>query len=97
MKKRSHLEQNYLGFTDLLVGIVLGLIVGIFQVLYNNFKKPYEVRTFKDNGEDVLHLELSENLTFLSKASMIDTVAHIPDNSSILIDASMNPLMPMII
>lgn len=75
-------------FTDLLVGIVLGLIVGIFQVLYNNFKKPYEVRTFKDNGEEVLHLELSENLTFLSKASMIDTVAHIPDNSSILIDAS---------
>ena len=75
-------------FTDLLIGIVLGLIVGIFQVLYNNFKKPYEVRTFKENGEDVLHLELSENLTFLSKASMIDTVAHIPDNTSILIDAT---------
>jgi len=75
-------------FTNLLIGIVLGLIVGVFQVLYNNFKKPYEVRTFTENGEDVLHLELSENLTFLSKASMIDTVAHIPDNSSILIDAS---------
>ena len=75
-------------FTDLLIGIVMGLIVGIFQVLYNNFKKPYEVRTFTENGEDVLHLELSENLTFLSKASMIDTVAHIPDNTSILIDAT---------
>lgn len=74
--------------TDLLIGIVLGLIVGIFQVLYNNFKKPYEVKSFTENDKDVLHLELSENLTFLSKASMIDTVAHIPDNSSILIDAS---------
>ncbi len=75
-------------FTDLLIGIVMGLVVGIFQVLYNNFKKPYEVKTFTENGEDVLHLELSENLTFLSKASMIDTVAHIPDNTNLLIDAS---------
>lgn len=75
-------------FTDLLIGIVMGLVVGIFQVLYNNFKKPYEVKTFTENGEEVLHLELSENLTFLSKASMIDTVAHIPDNANLLIDAT---------
>ena len=75
-------------FTDLLIGIVLGLIVGIFQVLYNNFKKPYEVKATTENGESKLHLELSENLTFLSKASMIDTVSHIPDNSVVLIDAS---------
>ena len=75
-------------FTDLLIGIVLGLIVGIFQVLYNNFKKPYEAKTFTEEGEDVIHLELSENLTFLSKASMIDTVAHIPDNAAVILDAS---------
>lgn len=75
-------------FTDLLIGIVLGLVVGIFQILYNNFKKPYQVKTFTDNGEDVLHLELSENLTFISKAAMIDTVAHIPDNCTVLIDAT---------
>ena len=71
--------------TNLLVGILIGLCVGIFQVLYNNFKKPYQVQTSDDN---TLRLELSENLTFLSKASMIDTIAHIPDNTSIVIDAS---------
>lgn len=75
-------------FTDLLIGIVLGLVVGIFQILYNNFKKPYQVKAFTDNGKDVLHLELSENLTFISKAAMIDTVAHIPDNCTVLIDAT---------
>lgn len=75
-------------FTDLLIGIVLGLIVGIFQVLYNNFKKPYEVKKTSENGDHKLHFELSENLTFLSKASMIDTVSHIPDNSVVVIDAT---------
>ncbi len=75
-------------FTDLLIGIILGLVVGVFQVLYNNFKKPYEVKATSENGENIIHLELSENLTFLSKASMIDTVAHIPDNASVLIDAT---------
>ncbi|MEM6737681.1 MAG: SulP family inorganic anion transporter [Bacteroidota bacterium] len=75
-------------FTDLLIGIVMGLVVGVFQVLYNNFKKPYEVKTTQENGKSKLHLELSENLTFLSKASMIDTVAHVPDNATVVIDAS---------
>ncbi len=76
-------------FTDLLKGIVLGLVVGIFQILYNNFKKPYEVKKHKDeDGEHKLQLELSENLTFLSKAHMIDTVAHIPDNTSVIFDAT---------
>lgn len=75
-------------FTDLLKGIVLGLVVGIFQILYNNFKKPYGVGKREENGEKKLHLELSENLTFLSKASMIDTVSHIPDNSSVIFDAT---------
>lgn len=75
-------------FTDLLIGILLGLAVGIFHVLYNNFKKPYEVKREMGDGSSKMHLELSENLTFLSKASMIDTIAHIPDNANIVIDAT---------
>lgn len=75
-------------FTDLLIGIVLGLVVGIFQVLYNNFRKPYAVKTIEENGESKMIFELSENLTFLSKASMIETVSHIPDNANVVMDAS---------
>lgn len=75
-------------FTDLLVGIVLGLAVGIFQVLYNNFKKPYDVKSVGEGDDKTMHFELSENLTFLSKASMIETVSHIPNNSKVVIDAS---------
>jgi len=75
-------------FTDLLIGIMLGLAVGIFQVLYNNFKKPYEVKISEKDGDHKLHLELSENLTFLSKASMIETISNIPSKASVVIDAS---------
>ncbi|WP_425389475.1 SulP family inorganic anion transporter [Ekhidna sp.] len=75
-------------FTDLLIGILLGLVVGIFQILYNNFRKPYVVETLESNGTTKLRLELSENLTFLNKASIIETVSHLPDDSDITIDAS---------
>ncbi|SNS41699.1 Sulfate permease, MFS superfamily [Ekhidna lutea] len=75
-------------FTDLLIGIIMGLVVGIFHILYNNFRKPYVVKTLQENGETKLRLELSENLTFLNKASIIETVSHLPDDSDITIDAS---------
>ncbi|MEO9482718.1 MAG: SulP family inorganic anion transporter [Ekhidna sp.] len=75
-------------FTDLLIGILLGLTVGIFQILYNNFRKPYVVQTISENGNKKLQLELSENLTFLNKASIIETISHIPDDSDVTIDAS---------
>ncbi|MEQ9466741.1 MAG: SulP family inorganic anion transporter [Ekhidna sp.] len=75
-------------FTDLLIGIIMGLCVGIFQILYNNFKKPYAIESIEEEGGKKLRLELSENLTFLNKASIIETISHLPDNSDITIDAS---------
>lgn len=75
-------------FTDLLIGILLGLAVGIFHILYNNFRKPYVVETTQGGDSKKLRLELSENLTFLNKASIIETVSHIPDDSEVTIDAS---------
>ncbi len=75
-------------FTDLLIGILMGLTVGIFQILYNNFRKPYVVQTINEEGGTKLKLELSENLTFLNKASIIETISHIPDETDIFIDAT---------
>ena len=75
-------------FTDLLIGILMGLSIGIFQVLYHNFKKPYNVTTINENGKTKLKLELSENLTFLNKASIIETVSHLPNDTEIMIDAT---------
>lgn len=75
-------------FTDLLIGIGLGLAVGIFQILYSNFRQPYAVNHISENGSTRMHIQLAENLTFLSKANLIDTIAHIPDDTKVVIDTS---------
>jgi len=76
-------------FTDLLIGIVMGLIVGVFQILYANLKRPYAVETIQeDHGHKKIKIELSENLTFLNKASIIETISHIPDESRVILDAT---------
>lgn len=75
-------------FTDLLIGIGLGLVVAIFYVLYNNFKKPYFIQ--KDDhlpGQPIV-LELSEDVTFLNKASILQALNHLPDDSKVIIDAT---------
>ena len=46
------------------------------------------VTKLEENGKIKLKLELSENLTFLNKASIIETVSHLPDDSYVTIDAS---------
>ncbi|MFN1836087.1 SulP family inorganic anion transporter [Balneola sp. MJW-20] len=75
-------------FTDLLIGIGLGLLVAVSFVLYNNYKSPYFFDPEKhEDGKPVL-LELSEEVTFLNKASMLQTLNHIPNGTDLIIDAS---------
>ncbi len=75
-------------FTDLLIGISLGLVVGIFHILYTNSNTPYTIKKSESNGKPKLTLLLVENLTFLNKASIIKTISHFPNDSEITIDAS---------
>jgi MFS superfamily sulfate permease-like transporter len=75
-------------FTDLLIGIALGLVVAIFFVLYNNYKKPYFFHPEKYNDGEPIVLELSQDVTFINKASILQTLNHMPANSTVIIDAS---------
>ena len=74
-------------FTDLLVGIAIGLAVAIFYILYDNYKKPFlfEDKHLKDG---TIHLELAENVTFINKASIQNTLSQIPDGAKVVIDGS---------
>ncbi len=75
-------------FTDLLMGIGLGLAVAIFHILYNNYKTPYHFNpeAYKE-GEPIL-IELSEDVSFLNKGSILQTLNHLPDNAEVFIDGS---------
>jgi MFS superfamily sulfate permease-like transporter len=77
-------------FSDLLVGVGLGMVIAISIILYNNFKVPYILSKTKKEGDDNDHItiKLSEDVTFLNKASILKLVNDIPDNTSVTIDAS---------
>lgn len=75
-------------FTDLLMGIGMGLVVAIFYVLYNNYKKPFLFESDKHIKDGTIRLELAEDVTFINKASIQRTLSQIPDGAKVIIDAS---------
>lgn len=73
-------------FKDLLWGVGIGLVVAIFEILYLNYKKPYlvDVDLIKDNNE--FHFQLAEDVTFLHKASILETLNKVPNGSKVIVD-----------
>ena len=74
-------------FTDLLIGIFLGMIVAVSVILWNNYKIPYRLKKENLQGKEHIKIVLSEDVTFLNKASIQRTLAQIPDHTSVIIDA----------
>jgi MFS superfamily sulfate permease-like transporter len=75
-------------FTDLLIGVSLGLFVGIMQILWNNYKTPYHFDPSAYVEGQPVQIQLSEDVTFLNKASILQTLNHLPDGCHIVIDGS---------
>tara|TARA_R110000796_G_scaffold252596_1_gene388457 strand:- start:104770 stop:106350 length:1581 start_codon:yes stop_codon:yes gene_type:complete len=79
-------------FTDLLIGILIGMAVGIFYILKANYKVPYHYKEEKQvsdsESNSKIRLELSEHVSFLNKASLQLTLEHLPHNSSVVLDGS---------
>ena len=75
-------------FTDLLTGIGIGLSFAIFYILYYNFKTPYRVQLDEDGERQVLRIELSRDVTFLNKASILLALDRIPEHAELTIDGT---------
>ena len=75
-------------FTDLLFGIGLGMVVAIFNILRNNYKKPYFFYAEGYKEGEPIRLVLAQEVTFLNKAAILQTLNHVPENSHVIIDAS---------
>ncbi|GAB3199805.1 SulP family inorganic anion transporter [Pontibacter aydingkolensis] len=73
-------------FTDLLVGICIGLAVGIFYILKANYKSPYFYHKEEQQDREIIRIKLSEHVSFLNKASIVLTLEHMPNNSHVIID-----------
>lgn len=74
-------------FTDLLVGISLGLVVAIVHVLWQNYKMPYHFHPEEHEEGKPVRIALSEQVTFLNKVSIMKTLNDLPDGTSVEIDA----------
>ena len=74
--------------TDLLKGIGIGLAFSIFFILYVNYKSSHYLEKIKDGATDLLVVHLSENMTFLNKASLNSELDSIPAGAKVVLDYS---------
>lgn len=75
-------------FTDLLTGVGIGLGISILFILRGNLKRAYDFRKEQYADGDVIHIDLAQEVSFLNKAAIKQTLNEIPENSKVIIDAS---------
>lgn len=76
--------------TDLLKGIAIGLAFSIFYTLRHSYRNSHHLKNVVTNedGKQVHHLVLAEEVSFFNKASVIKALDAIPSNSKVIIDCS---------
>ncbi len=75
-------------FTDLLTGVMIGLAIGIFSILYNNYRVPFHFDPEKYEDGEPIRVQLSEDVSFLNKASIQRTLTSLPEGAHVIIDAT---------
>ena len=82
-------------FTDLLWGVLIGLAAGTFYILRANLATPYYMHSRQARQEEGptgkrmhIDIELSENVSFLNKASVSRALQDIPDDARVRISGA---------
>ena len=71
-------------FTDLLIGIAIGIVVSMFFLLRKNFKNDYR----KEINDGLIVLVFSEDVSFLNKASIKAELNNIPSDYRLRLDGT---------
>ena len=76
--------------TDLLKGITIGILFGIFYTLRHSYRNSHYMKetVTTEEGHEVHHLVLAEEVSFFNKASVIKELEEIPKNSKVIIDCT---------
>lgn len=76
--------------TDLLKGITVGLFFGIFYTLRHSYRNSHHLKDImmNEDGREVHHFVLAEEVSFFNKASVLQVLDSIPENSKVIIDCS---------
>ena len=74
--------------TDLLVGICVGLAVGAFFVLMDDYAHAYSYQIEELEDHHRVRLTLAEQVTFLNKARINQALHAVPPGSAVTVDAT---------
>jgi carbonic anhydrase len=74
--------------TDVLLGVLIGTASSVFFLLRGNFYNPFYMESIKSKKGKTIRLELSNEVSFLNKPAIKNTLWNLPKNSRIVIDAT---------
>jgi MFS superfamily sulfate permease-like transporter len=72
----------------LIIGVLAGIVAATGAILHGNLKNSYFFHSEKHHEGDTVTIKLSEEVSFLNKAAIRQTLDHMPENTSVVIDAS---------
>jgi MFS superfamily sulfate permease-like transporter len=73
--------------TDLLKGVGIGLLVSVFFILKGNMKLAYFFKKKDHQDGETIIIDLAQEVSFLNKAAIKETLSHLPENSKVIINA----------
>ncbi len=71
-------------FTDLLIGVLIGVATGLFFMIRSNFRSAVLVV----NHENTYMIRLRKDVSFLNKATVKRTLEEVPENATLIVDVS---------
>jgi MFS superfamily sulfate permease-like transporter len=72
----------------LIIGVVAGILAAAGAILHGNLKNSYYFHKEDHHEGDIINIRLSEEVSFLNKAAIRETLDHMPEKSTVRIDAS---------
>jgi MFS superfamily sulfate permease-like transporter len=75
---------------DLLEGIKIGIMTGIFYTLKHSYRNAYHMKDIieAEDGTTVHHIVLAEEVSFFNKGSFVKALSAIPNKSKVVIDCT---------
>ena len=77
-------------FTDLLVGVIVGMCVGLLFILISTADNPLRGDTTAAGSDGTIRLELAQHVSFISRFAIKKTLDKIEPNSTLVIDGNNN-------
>ena len=75
-------------FTDLLIGVIVGLVTSIAFILQSNMRRPMERVVETHLGGQVVRINLAAQVSFLNRAALSRALDQVPAGGHVLIDAT---------